>query len=57
MSWWLAARWYTTGVELPPLSCAYVSSDEEAMPLEAGPDGLEVLIVQFPCTEAFKPRI
>lgn len=45
------------GIELPRLSCAYVSSEEGPMPLQAGPDGLEVLIVQFPCTEAFKPRI
>lgn len=40
------------GAELPELSCAYVPADAEPMLLEAGPDGLEVLIAQFPTAEA-----
>jgi hypothetical protein len=41
------------GVKLPRLSCAYVSAGVGPMALQAGPDGLEVLIVQFPITEAY----
>jgi hypothetical protein len=36
------------GLDLPRLSCVYVSSDEKPLCLEAGPDGLEALIMQFP---------
>lgn len=43
------------GVELPRLSCAYVSRHAGPMPLQAGPDGLEVLIAQFPVAEAYPP--
>ncbi len=41
------------GESLPSLSCVYVSTDEAAMELQAGPDGLEVLITQFPVVEAY----
>jgi hypothetical protein len=44
------------GLEMPPLSCAYVSVDEDPMPLQAGTDGLEVLIMQFPVAEACPPE-
>ena len=50
ISSWRAARCYTMGV-LPELSCVYVSADSEPMPLEAGVEGLEVLIAQFPTAE------
>jgi hypothetical protein len=40
------------GEVLPELSCVYVSADSEPMPLEAGAEGLEVLIAQFPTAEA-----
>ncbi len=40
------------GDVLPELSCVYVSADSESMRLEAGAKGLEVLIAQFPVTEA-----
>jgi hypothetical protein len=36
----------------PELSCVYVPADSESMPLEAGAQGLEVLIAQFPTAEA-----
>jgi hypothetical protein len=36
----------------PALSCVYVSADSEPMLLEAGVEGLEVLIAQFPKVEA-----
>ncbi len=39
------------GVALPRLSCAFVSSDAGPMPLQAGADGLEALIVQFPIAD------
>lgn len=41
------------GVALPGLSCVYVSSDAGPLALQAGADGLEVLILQFPVTEAY----
>jgi hypothetical protein len=41
------------GVEFPRLSCAYVASQEGPMALQAGADGLEVLILQFPVAEAY----
>ena len=44
------------GVELPRLSCTYVSSDAGPIPLTAGADGLEALIVQFPLQEAYPPQ-
>lgn len=44
---------YHEGLEMPRLSCAYVSADEAPMPLQAGTDGLEVLIMQFPTAEAY----
>lgn len=37
-------------------SCVYVSSDAGALPLQAGADGLEALIVQFPVAEARPPQ-
>jgi|GEM_PF-709790 len=36
------------GVELPNLSCVFVSGDEPPLQLVAGRDGLEVLVLQFP---------
>jgi hypothetical protein len=36
------------GQVLPKLSCLYVSCDEEPLTFQAGADGLEALIVQFP---------
>jgi hypothetical protein len=44
------------GVVLPRLSCLYVSSEAGPLTLQAGPDGLEVLTVQFPVAEAYPPR-
>lgn len=44
------------GVALPRLSCLYVSSEEGPLALQAGPDGLEVLVMQFPVAEAYPPR-
>jgi hypothetical protein len=41
------------GHDLPCLSCLYVSADEEPLALQAGPQGLEVLLVQFPTAEAY----
>lgn len=41
------------GVELPRLSCTYISSNAGPMPLAVGPDGLEALIVQFPLQETY----
>jgi hypothetical protein len=41
------------GDALPCLSCLYVSADEEPLTLQAGPQGLEVLIMQFPTVEAY----
>jgi hypothetical protein len=41
------------GEALPRLSCAYVGRDETPMTLQAGPDGLEVMIAQFPKEEAW----
>jgi hypothetical protein len=41
------------GMEFPPLSCAYVASHEGPMTLQAGSNGLEVLILQFPVAEAY----
>jgi len=46
--------WRHNGLELPRLSCAYISYDEAPMPLQAGADGLEVLIMQFPVAEALR---
>jgi hypothetical protein len=43
------------GNALPCLSCLYVSADEEPLALQAGPQGLEVLIMQFPTAEAYTP--
>jgi hypothetical protein len=43
------------GQTLPRLSCLYASCDEVPLALRAGPDGLEVLIVQFPVTAAALP--
>ena len=43
-------------VELPRLSCAYAASDEGPLALQAGADGLEVLILQFPVAEAYSPQ-
>jgi hypothetical protein len=40
------------GEALPELSCVYVSTDSEPVAFEAGPEGLEVLIAQFPTAEA-----
>lgn len=40
------------GAAFPELSCVYVPADSESMPLEAGAQGLEVLIAQFPTAEA-----
>ena len=40
------------GRAFPELSCVYVSADSEPMLLEAGVEGLEVLIAQFPRAEA-----
>jgi hypothetical protein len=40
------------GQVLPRLSCLYVSCDEEPLAIQAGPDGLEALIVQFPVSAA-----
>ena len=40
------------GEALPELSCVYASADSEPMRLEAGPEGLEALIAQFPTAEA-----
>jgi hypothetical protein len=45
--------WLCDGVELPRLSCAYVSADAGPIALQAGPHGLETLVVQFPSTEAY----
>ncbi len=42
--------------ELLKLSCAYVSPDDAPMSLQAGPDGLEVLIAQFPVAETCSPE-
>jgi hypothetical protein len=36
------------GITFPRLSCVYVSCDEGPFALQAGPDGLEVLVLQFP---------
>lgn len=36
------------GAQLPPLSCAFTTADEMAMPLTAGPNGVEVMVLQFP---------
>lgn len=36
------------GETLPPLSCAFVAPDEAAFGATAGPDGLDVLAMQFP---------
>ncbi len=44
------------GNTFPELSCAYVSADAGPMPLEAGPEGLEVLVAQFPTAEAREPE-
>jgi hypothetical protein len=40
------------GVVFPSLSCVYVSAEGNPFALHAGPDGLEVLILQFPVAEA-----
>jgi hypothetical protein len=40
------------GADLPRLSCVYISCDEKPIDLEAGPDGLEALIMQFPASES-----
>lgn len=45
--------WLRDGVELPRLSCAYVSANTDPIALHAGPHGLEALVVQFPSTEAY----
>jgi hypothetical protein len=41
--------------ELPHLSMAYVSADGDALPVQAGPGGVEVLVMQFPNAEAYQP--
>jgi hypothetical protein len=38
---------------LPGLSCVYVSAEEHPLALQAGPAGLEALILQFPVAEAY----
>lgn len=43
--------WYD-GEVYPELSCVYVPADSEPILLEAGAEGLEVLIAQFPTDEA-----
>ena len=44
------------GRVLERLSCAYVSADAAPLALQAGADGLEVLILQFPIAEARPPQ-
>jgi len=44
------------GESMPQLSCAYVGRDETPLTLQAGPDGLEVMIAQFPKEEAWPPE-
>jgi hypothetical protein len=41
------------GIAYPRLSCVYVSRQEDPFLLHAGPDGLEVLLLQFPVAEAY----
>jgi redox-sensitive bicupin YhaK (pirin superfamily) len=36
------------GATLPPLSVEFASSDEGVVEVEAGPDGLELLLARFP---------
>ncbi len=43
--------WYD-GEVYPELSCVHVPADSEPILLEAGAEGLEVLIAQFPTDEA-----
>jgi hypothetical protein len=40
------------GVRLPRLSCLYVSADAGPFLLQSGVEGLEILLLQFPITEA-----
>lgn len=44
------------GNYLDRLSCVYVSVTEPALPLQAGADGLEAFIMQFPVAEARPPQ-
>jgi hypothetical protein len=44
------------GRAFPRLSLAYVSADEGALPIQAGPEGVELLLMQFPNTEARPPE-
>ena len=43
------------GMTFPRLSCVYVSCDEGPLTLQAGSEGLEVLILQFPRPAASPP--
>lgn len=43
------------GQAFPKFSCAYVSADAGPMTMQAGADGLELLILQFPTAEAYPP--
>ena len=43
------------GTELPKLSVVYISPDEGSITLQAGPEGLEALMMQFPIAEAYAP--
>lgn len=40
------------GAQLPPLSTAFMTGDDMNMPLQAGPAGLEVMVLQFPADAA-----
>lgn len=41
------------GEVFPRLSCLYASAEEPSFALQAGPDGLEALLLQFPVSEAY----
>ena len=43
---WLVVRGALDG--LPPLSLVFVAPDEPALEASAGPDGAEVLVMQYP---------
>jgi hypothetical protein len=43
------------GETFPSLSCVYVSREEKPLSLQAGPAGLEALILQFPHPAASPP--
>jgi hypothetical protein len=44
------------GETLPPLSCVFVGTDDIGLPIDAGPSGAEVLVLQYPKDPEAAPR-